>query len=310
MSNFWEKKYEQAEPIPAKYLHADGTIDENSGATIDAYTKEETDELIENIPGKKFTYIVNSDASLQYWLTNKASGTSSGGDDFTSVLIKKGTYSVNYSTANLSDIGTEYVEGETGNCINNYNILFHDMTNYSGYDPTYCFENLYIVNHLSAGPTIKAFRMVRGIHNCRVDGSATDASTATAFGCYTFDTCYDISEVIIRFTNGSSFNDWQQGLIAGFNSCQRLSNCAVTSDWNVTSGSSSSIVYGFISCVDVTNCRVSAYKMGHGIGSCKRVLHCAVVGYSITDKYGSSYASDSATSTYACADTANGGFNV
>ena len=31
-NNYWEKFYEQAEPIPAKYLHADGTIDENPGS--------------------------------------------------------------------------------------------------------------------------------------------------------------------------------------------------------------------------------------------------------------------------------------
>lgn len=31
-NNYWEKLYEQAEPKPLKFLHADGTIDEDSGA--------------------------------------------------------------------------------------------------------------------------------------------------------------------------------------------------------------------------------------------------------------------------------------
>lgn len=31
-NNYWEKVYEQAEPKPLKFLHADGTIDEDSGA--------------------------------------------------------------------------------------------------------------------------------------------------------------------------------------------------------------------------------------------------------------------------------------
>lgn len=31
-TDYWKKVYEQAEPKPAKYLHADGTIDENPGS--------------------------------------------------------------------------------------------------------------------------------------------------------------------------------------------------------------------------------------------------------------------------------------
>ena len=31
-SDYWKKVYDQAEPKVAKYLHADGTIDENPGS--------------------------------------------------------------------------------------------------------------------------------------------------------------------------------------------------------------------------------------------------------------------------------------
>ena len=55
-TEFWKEKYEQAEPKPAKYLHADGTIDENPGggsvdlednhqATIDVSTYTEPVEV-------------------------------------------------------------------------------------------------------------------------------------------------------------------------------------------------------------------------------------------------------------------------
>lgn len=310
MSNFWKRKYKQAEPIPAKYLHADGTIDENSGIAIDAYTKEETNELIENIPGKKFTYIVNSDDSLKYWLTNKASGTSSGGDDFTSVLIKKGTYSVNYATANLSDIGTEYVEGETGNTIKNYHILFKNTSHYSGTYSPYRFNNLHIINYASAGTSVRAFDYCNGIFNCQIEFDATDASEASAFGCYVINNCYELDNVHIQFINGTTFDAWKNGSIVGFNNCTDLRNCKFYNSWNTSGGTSSAYVYAFSGCSGVTNCGVNAYALGHAIYNCKRVLHCNVSGYQVSDKYGSSYASSSATSTYACADTANGGFNV
>jgi hypothetical protein len=63
-TDYWKKVYDQAEPKPAKYLHADGTIDENPGSggsgadlednhetTIDVSTYTEPVE-IEPIEGK------------------------------------------------------------------------------------------------------------------------------------------------------------------------------------------------------------------------------------------------------------------
>ena len=61
---------------------------------------------------KEYTYIVNSQDSLDYWLSNKTKGNSSGGADFTSVLIKAGNWQYVGETVALDILGTVSIDAE------------------------------------------------------------------------------------------------------------------------------------------------------------------------------------------------------
>ena len=94
----------------------------------------------------------------------------------------------------------------------------------------------------------------------------------------------------------------------GFHSCTNLTNCT-------GSGSSTGSGYGFYSCTNLTNCTGSGsgagsdYSYGYGFRLCTVVISCKAGGHCTTNVFKDCYASSSKTSSYACADTANGGFN-
>ena len=85
MSNeFWKKKYEQAEPIPAKYLHSDGTINESSGGSSGADLEdnhETTIDVSEYTEPVEITPTVGKDGMKKATVT--LSNIPSGGDSAT-----------------------------------------------------------------------------------------------------------------------------------------------------------------------------------------------------------------------------------
>lgn len=97
------------------------------------YTETEIDNKLDsisstifnnNISKKDFTYVVYNPDTLRDWIENKS------GNDYTSVLIKKGTYSYEITDSNnfisVNKQGTLYIEGETGS---NLNIVYLANTN-------------------------------------------------------------------------------------------------------------------------------------------------------------------------------------
>ena len=131
-------------------------------------------------------------------------------------------------------------------------------------------------------------------------------------------------------TNSSFYEcDYLEGCVAnrGFVSCEHLTLCraSVTSgnaygDCNYLFNCTASIVGRTSAAICFNNCTVvigcvsfmstEGSIIGTGFSGCKKVQQCTAIGAaSVSDAYSSSYASSTASSSYACADTPDGGFN-
>ena len=190
---------------------------------------------------EQFTFVVDSNEKLTAWANNdKASG-----QDYTSVLIRKGEWTSN-TGVNLTTAGTKVVVGEPGS-----KLVFNNVE-----------KGLYY----TTAPTGPEYYM-------------RDVTVMVASG------------------NGSGY---------GFRSCTNLTNCTGTG-----TGTGNGYGYGFRSCTNLTNCTGAGTGNGSGYGfrSCAVVIGCKAGKHCSTAVFQECYASSSETSTYACADTANGGFN-
>lgn len=234
---------------------------------VETKTKAQIDS--EALHHKEFTYVVNSNASLQYWLTNKASGTSSGGNDFTSVLIKKGSWSFTGNTTALDTIGTLCIEGEAGSSLtftNTENALW-----YSSVQNNTRIDNVKITSTCTESLG-HCFFNCSNLTNCY--GDNTTKGDSNAFGyCSNLINCIGKGNGIV--STGRGF---------GFNSCSNLMNCKGKGTSN-----------GFSNCYGFYNCKVV-----HG---CKAESHCK------SGVFYTCYASWGDSLDYSCDDTANGGFN-
>ena len=233
----------------AMYEKAFGSTDEVSGEAdtqkssqfVDAIEKYVGDKIdLKDKTNLKFTYIVNSDESLAYWLSNKASGESSGGDDFTSVLIKAGEWSYDGSVVELDTIGTKAIEGEVGNKVNLTQALkYYVLSNYKTPDHYIKGLNLFCVRNGTGAPLYPI--------------------------CY----CANLTDVTITF-DGTLANAY------GIDECENLINCNVV----VGKTGSVSNACCYYNCKNLTNCDGTAYGVNATVyKSCYNLVNCSV-GYS------------------------------
>ena len=218
---------------------------------------------------EQFTFVVDSNEKLTAWANN------SGGYDYTSVLIKKGEWTSN-TGVNLTTAGTKVVVGEPGS-----KLVFNNVE-----------KSLYY----NAVPTEPDYYM-RGVAVTVGTGSGNNAVSVSGFSsCTNLTNCTG--------TGSGSGN----GYGYGFDLCTNLTNCTGT---GTGTGSRYSDSYGFRSCTNLTNCTGTGTGTGYGYGfyDCTVVIGCKAGGHCTTNVFKHSYSSSSKAGAYACADTANGGFN-
>lgn len=253
---------------------------------VETKTKAQIDSDIESgtLHHKKFTYVVNSKASLQYWLTNKASGTSSGGNDFTSVLIKKGSWTFTGNTTALDTIGTLCIEGEAGSEIK--------------------------INLDSGALNALWFRIGNknsSMNNVKLTVNSDASQSSGFYNCYNLTNCY--CKIDDDYTYPYMGGNAQS---MAFRSCKNLINCVGV---GLASVNGTAIGLGFSNCRMLMNCEGAgdAYNTnignGYGFYGCHNVNNCKAESHCKTDVFSDCYASWEDNSTYACADTADGGFN-
>ena len=279
-----------------------------------------------------YTFVVDSNEKLVQWANNDKAG----GQDYTSVLIRKGEWT-STTGVNLTTAGTKVVVGEPSS-----KLVFNNTEEGLYYGtpqpnkPDYYMRGVTVTVTAGSG-NVCGFRSCTNLTNCSGTGSGT------SYG-YGFISCTNLTNC----TGSGSGTGTGSALGSGFRSCTNLTNCSGTgtgdsfgygfnSCANLTNcsgtGTGDSFGYGFTSCTNLTNCSgtgtgtnggglgfrsctnltncsgTGTGTKGTGFYSCNVVIGCRAGGHCTTGVFQDCYASSSKTSTYACADTANGGFN-
>lgn len=269
----------------------------------------------------KPTFIVDSNDKLSQWIRADT------GNDYTIVLIKKGTWQSEellyeltmsgskkkYAGIDLSKTKTKVVIGEAGSKI------------YFKVDPT-GLQPIYGLHYGNKDDAIETECFIFGVtvHSCG-SPAFTDVATDCFMKCVNLYNCTAISEngyeayCFISCNNltnchatGSS-----KKLTNAFSNCIGLRQCvghaeATNADRKFLGG----CAVGFRSCTDVVSCKGSGVSipstsdyMGFGFSGCKAVYRCKQNKKSSTETFTSSYFGNTNDATYKCDNTLNGGFN-
>ena len=292
------------------------------GLSTNDYTTEEKNKLaaLAAMPFAhvSFDYVVDSNAKL---------AALKGKTGITSVLIKKGawTYKSPDGTGIVLSSDVKMVWGEPGSKIIVNGLLgtrddapavAFGYWQYAGAgksatDGTFCFVNVEANTQATTGyggsdpvPVVVGMAGAGSLIRC--------SSKAT----FTFDNSAMPSNV-----------SWKGGCAYGYMNCRNMVDCQAETlrRFIGNGGGSVSGWYGFgkhldnlVNCTDKTvpdgqgdGLEFPTLGSSHDIQSCKmyRISYCNKVRYCEANKYENSYASAASSSTYACADTPNGGFN-
>lgn len=245
--------------------------------------REVRDTAIDNTC--KYTFVVDSQDAVYQWAHN----IKDDGQDYTSVLVKKGLWSANFES--LDTIGTKVIVGEPGATLDNGQVSI-------GYSQLPDSSEYYI----------QGIASLSGLRNCT---NLTNCRAAAFVGCSNLINC-STSEIA-----------FQPDLLYRFHKCSNLLNClgeniAPRDMWGI---GITSVAFkecnGLVACrgrgtgaVTIQSGQVSStQEKGYAFEDCTGVFHCSASGNSTTKVFNACYASNKKTSTYACADTANGGFN-
>lgn len=199
--------------------------------------------------GNSYTFIVDSDEALLTW------GNNIPGNDYTSVLIKKGEYNLPIKEINLENIGTKYIFGEYGSVLK-----LQDISNPSdsifnnGYN---CyFYNLKILSNVTGDYIINVFNNCKNIYNCEVLGifpSNDRRSSCIFYNCENIQNC-------IASCGGSH----------AYYGCKDICNCIT--DW-------------IQSCENISSCKLKKITIPYGesnlsggLYSCKNIINVTIEG--------------------------------
>lgn len=223
---------------------------------------------------EQFTFVVDSNEKLTAWANNdKASG-----QDYTSVLIKKGEWT-STTGVNLTTAGTKVVVGEAESelVFSNYEKgLYYDIPPNS---PDYYMLGVTVksTNTLSSGLTYcYAFHSCSNLTNCTGTGTADSTGDAKGYG---FFNCSNLTNC-----EGRGYCEGRGNVQGyGFANCGILTNCYGTSACTSTFTGSG---YGFYSCTDIVGCRgvgTGAGKgeyagSGYGFSECSYLSNCTGTG--------------------------------
>ena len=281
----------------------------------------------------RYTFVVDSNADLTAWANNDRSG----GKDYTSVLIRRGTWTSSKGV-NLTAAGTKVVVGEAGS-----KLVFNNTEKglYYSAVPTrseYYMRGVTVENTGTGNVYSSGFYLCTNLTNC--SGTGTGNAGAGFHLCTNLTNCSGIGtgtngagggfNSCANLTNCSGTGTGTGGSGLGFRSCTNLTNCSGTGTGSGTNhgygfylctnltncsgtGTGDGFVSGFHLCTNLTNCSGtgsgSGTNSGYGFNSCTVVIGCKADGHCTTAVFEDCYASNTKTSTYACADTADGGFN-
>lgn len=197
-----------------------------------------------------YTFVVDSNQALSDWINNVS------GNDYTSVLIKKGTWEYSCPTTsdyytpriNLTATGTKVVVGEPGSIINLLT-CYGACIGYTAKPTTdlykYYMNNVKILSVAGNGGS-KGFIYCLNLTGCEI---ITGSRVHDPFYyCDHLRSC----KVDSYLSNG----------VIGFNNCNYLDDCEA----NINDGCGSNVGYAFYYCKYITNSKayIIQYKSGGG----------------------------------------------
>lgn len=252
---------------------SDFVSDANYVHTDNNFTNADKAEIGKINNSLQFTYVVDSDQKLADWANNVS------GNDYTSVLIKKGTYNCS-STIDIAATGTIKIAGEAGSIIHTtvrYGISGQNVTDWSD-------RSLVNVTVRSTFNLINSycFYYCQNMTNCKAIHKANG-----------FAYCKNMIHCFAQV--GGQFSTRE---VKGFFYCENLIQC----NGKVTNiGNAASV---FQACNFLYQCDGEVASSSHyTYSNCFGVQFCK-------GTFNNSYFSPAANSTYACANTLNGGWNT
>ena len=267
------------------------------------------------------TFIVDSNDKLSQWIRADT------GNDYTTVLIKKGTWQSDellyelqlsgskkkYAGINLSKTKTKVVIGEAGSKI------------YFQVDPTSALP-IYGLYYGNKADAVESECFIYGVtvHSCG-SPAFTDVSTNCFNACVNLFNCTAIAEngyEAYGFINCKNLNNCHsictsQKLTFAYFGCTAVHQCIGHAEaTNANRKFLGGCAVGFRNCSDVASCYGSGVSTpsttdytGYGFSGCKGVYRCKQNKKSSTETFTSSYFSNTNDATYKCDNTLNGGFN-
>ena len=262
---------------------------------------------------EQFTYVVDSDEALADWANNVE------GNDYTSVLIRKGTWTSAVGV-NLTTAGTKVVVGEADS-----KLVFNNVEKGLYYtdipqSPEYYMTGVTVATSTGSGyGSGTGFYNCSSLTNCKGTGTSEDDEGGAGIGFYN---CSNLTNC-----DGTGIGDG-----AGFYRCSNLTNCKGTgtgpgygsgtgfySCYNLTNcdgiGTSESTNigygYGFYSCSNLTNCKGTGTGTGTGTGegygfySCTDLANCTGTGEGFGESFGGSTGTGKGYGFHGCTNLTN-----
>ena len=240
-----------------------------------------------------YTYLVYNEETLNNWYNNVS------GNSYLTVLIDGDIPNETTKEINLSTTGTRVVIGINNSKLNNIVLIGNGSTSKEYYMSN---VNIYNNNSVNIQNNKSCFVNCCNLFDC----SGISVYKGGAFdGCKYLNRCVGYGAVTFRCCNyltnciGSAYSLLSDTDV--FSKCNYLNNCICDRVEYYDVG----FRRAFYRCNNMNNCLAT----GGTYTQCFSMLNCSGNRRDVANVYEQSYASSTAISTYACADTPNGGWN-
>ena len=220
------------------------------------------------------TFVVNSNETLAAWANHTA------GNDYTSVYIASGTYTLASGGINLTAAGTKQIEGHPSS-----KLIFNSLTpvdgNYSAAlyyttrptDPTYSIKNVNVVCTGAAATSANnypcGFRNCLNLSNCSAYARATGTKQwQAAYGYYACQNLYNCFGAASGCNNGNAYT---------FAASSYLTNCVADETTYPATYDPQADIIPYASCSYLVNCVSKAkngYELTRGFFGCSYLTGC------------------------------------
>lgn len=220
------------------------------------------------------TFVVNSNETLAAWANHAA------GNDYSSVYIASGTYTLASGGVNLTAAGTKQVEGHPSS-----KLVFSSLTpvdgNYSAAlyytsrptDPTYSIKNVNVecvgAAATSANNYPCGFRNCLNLSNCSAYARATGTKAyQAAYGYYACQNLYNCFGAASGCNNGNAYT---------FSASSYLTNCVADETAYPAAYDAQADIIPYASCSFLVNCESKSkngYELTRGFFGCSYLTGC------------------------------------